>query len=65
MHNNAHVVGVIVIENYKEKTIKRAYMNLLETIARLFGTSMHLQKLSNKQKNLLQMKWFSQKNYNT
>ena len=44
MHNNAHVVGVIVIENYKEKMIKRAYMNLLETIARLFGTSMHLQK---------------------
>ena len=33
MHNNAYVVGVIVIENYKEKTIKRAYMNLLETIA--------------------------------
>lgn len=44
MHNNAYIVGVIVIENYKEKTIKRAYMNLLETIARLFGTSMHLQK---------------------
>ena len=44
MHNNAHVVGVIVIENYKEKTIKRAYMNLLETIGRLFGTSMYLQK---------------------
>lgn len=44
MHNNAYIVGVIVIENYKEKTIKRAYMNLLETIGRLFGTSMHLQK---------------------
>ena len=44
MHNNAYVVGVVVIENYKEKTIKRAYMNLVETIARLFGTSMHLQK---------------------
>lgn len=44
IHNNAYVVGVIVIENYKEKTIKRAYMNLLETIGRLFGTSMHLQK---------------------
>lgn len=44
MHNNAYIVGVIVIENYKEKTIKRPYMNLLETIARLFGTSMHLQK---------------------
>jgi len=44
MHNNAYIVGVIVIENYKEKMIKRAYMNLLETIGRLFGTSMHLQK---------------------
>lgn len=44
MHNNAHIVGVIVIENYKEKTIKKAYMDLLETIGRLFGTSMHLQK---------------------
>lgn len=45
IHNNAHVVGVIVIENYKEKTIRRPYMNLLETIGRLFGTSMHLQKV--------------------
>ena len=44
MHNNAYIVGVIVIENYKEKTIKRAYINLLETIGRLFGTSLHLQK---------------------
>ena len=44
MHNNAHIVGVIVIDNYKEKMIKRAYMDLLETIGRLFGTSMHLQK---------------------
>ena len=53
MHNNAHVVGVIVIENYKEKTIKRAYMNLLETIARLFGTSMHLQKVVEQTEELL------------
>ena len=44
MHNNAYVVGVIVIENYKEKSIKQAFMNLIDTIARLFGTSMHLQK---------------------
>lgn len=44
MHNNAYVVGVIVIENYKEKTIKKAYMDLTESIARLFGTSMHMQK---------------------
>ena len=53
MHNNAHVVGVIVIENYKEKTIKRAYMNLLETIARLFGTSMHLQKIVEQTEDLI------------
>ena len=53
MHNNAHVVGVIVIENYKEKTIKRAYMNLLETIARLFGTSMHLQKVVEQTEDLI------------
>ena len=45
IHNNAYVVGVIVIENYKEKLIKRASMNLLETIGRLFGTSMNLQKV--------------------
>lgn len=45
MHNNAYAVGVIVIENHKEKMIKRAYMQLLETIAKLFGTSMHLQKV--------------------
>lgn len=44
MHNNAYVVGAIVIENYKEKTIKKTYMELLTTIAKLFGTSMHLQK---------------------
>lgn len=53
MHNNAYVVGVIVIENYKEKSIKRAYMNLLETIARLFGTSMHLQKAVESAENLI------------
>ena len=53
MHNNAYIVGVIVIENYKEKTIKRAYMNLLETIARLFGTSMHLQKAVEHAENLI------------
>ena len=45
IHNNAYVVGVIVIENYKEKMIKRAYSQLVETIGRLFGTSMHLQQV--------------------
>ncbi len=45
IHNNAYVVGVIVIENYKEKMIKRAYSQLVETIGCLFGTSMHLQQV--------------------
>ena len=54
MHNNAYIVGVIVIENYKEKTFKRAYMNLIEAIARLFGTSMHLQKTIEQTEELIQ-----------
>ena len=45
IHNNAYIVGVIVIENYKEKMIKRAYSQLVETIGCLFGTSMHLQQV--------------------
>ncbi|MBR1775632.1 HD domain-containing protein [bacterium] len=53
IHNNAHVVGVIVIETYKEKTIKKVYMQLLETIGRLFGTSMHLQKAIEETENLI------------
>ena len=53
IHNNAYIVGVIVIENYKEKIIKRAYMNLLETIGRLFGTSMHLQNVIETVDNIL------------
>ena len=44
IHNNAYTVGVIVIENYKEKMIKKAYAQLVETIGCLFGTSMHLQQ---------------------
>lgn len=45
IHNNAYVVGVIVIENYKEKLLKKAYSQLVETIGCLFGTSMHLQQI--------------------
>ena len=44
IHNNSYIVGVIVVENYKEKLIKRAYSQLVETIGCLFGTSMHLQE---------------------
>jgi len=45
IHNNAYVVGVIVVENYKEKMLKKAYSQLVETIGCLFGTSMHLQQV--------------------
>jgi len=45
IHNNAYIAGVIVVENYKEKTLKRAFSQLVETIGCLFGTSMHLQQI--------------------
>ena len=45
IHNNAYVAGVIVVENYKEKSLKKAYSDLVETIGCLFGTSMHLQQI--------------------
>ncbi len=48
IHNNAYVVGVIVVENYKEKMLKKAYSQLVETIGCLFGTSMHLQQVIEK-----------------
>lgn len=48
IHNNAYVAGVIVVENYKEKLLKRAYSQLVETIGQLFGTSMHLQQVIEK-----------------
>ena len=45
IHNNAYIAGVIVVENYTEKTLKKAYSQLVETIGCLFGTSMHLQQI--------------------
>ena len=45
IHNNAYIAGVIVVENYKEKTLKKAFSQLVETIGCLFGTSMHLQQI--------------------
>ena len=44
MHNNANIVGVVVIESYKHVKLKKAYIKLLESIAGLFGTSLSLQK---------------------
>lgn len=44
MHNNANIVGVVVIGSYKKSVLKKAYIKLLEAIAGLFGTSLSLQK---------------------
>lgn len=44
MHNNANIVGVVVIGSYKKSVLKKAYIKLLEAIASLFGTSLSLQK---------------------
>jgi len=47
MHNNANVVGIFVLENYTEKNIRKEFIQLVETMARLFGTSISLQKTIN------------------
>ena len=47
IHNNANVVGVFVIENYTDKIIKDDYIHLVETMSRLFGTSITMQKTIN------------------
>ena len=44
MHNNAQVVGVIVIESYSNNFFKDEYLRLIESTASLFATSMSLQK---------------------
>ncbi len=54
MHNNANIVGVVVIENYKLKKIKKVYIKLLESIAGLFGTSLSLQKSIDETQELLE-----------
>jgi len=47
MHNNANVVGVFVVEMYKKKTFKKEFIELVESMAKLFGTSVSLQKIIN------------------
>ena len=46
MHNNATVVGVIVIESYTDKFFKDEFLRLIETTAMLFATSMVLQRMT-------------------
>ena len=47
MHNNANVVGIFVLENYTEKNFRKEFITLVEAMAKLFGTSISLQKTIN------------------
>ena len=53
MHNNAQVVGVIVIQSYADKFFQDEYLRLIESIATLFATSMGLQRLIDETSNLI------------
>lgn len=45
MHSNNNSVGVIVLENYTKKELNEEYIKLVDTIAKLFSTSLNLQKM--------------------
>ncbi len=53
MYNNMEKVGVIVVENYKEKTLSPEFIDLLNVTARLFATSMSLEKLTEETNKLI------------
>ena len=46
MYNNMEKVGVIVVENYSKKKLSKEFIELLSITARLFATSMSLEKLT-------------------
>ncbi|MBQ8887576.1 MAG: HD domain-containing protein [Candidatus Gastranaerophilales bacterium] len=46
MFNNMDKVGVIVVENYTDKALSEEFIDLLSVTARLFATSMNLEKLT-------------------
>ncbi len=46
MYNNMEKVGVIVVENYTDKKLSDEFIELLSITARLFATSMALEKLT-------------------
>lgn len=46
MHNNLENVGIIVVENYSNKTLNKEFIELIETTSKLFATSMTLQKIT-------------------
>lgn len=54
MHNNAQVVGVVVIESYSDKFFKDEYLRLIESTATLFATSMALQRMTDEASSLIE-----------
>ncbi len=53
MHNNAETVGVIVLQNYTDKKLNNEFIELVEITAKLFATSMVLQKITEETSNLI------------
>lgn len=53
MSSNSGKVGIIVLEMYEEKTLMKEFTELVEVTAKLFVTSMNLQKLVEETNNLL------------
>lgn len=53
MYNNMEKVGVIVVENYAPKVLSQEFIELLSVTARLFATSMSLEKLTEKTDELI------------
>ena len=53
MHNNAQIVGVIVVESYSNKFFRDEYLRLIESTARLFATSMALQRMTDEAQKLI------------
>ena len=53
MYNNMEKVGVIVVENYSDKKLSAEFIDLLSITARLFATSMSLEKLTEETEELI------------
>ena len=53
MFNNMEKVGVIVVENYESKELSEEFIELLTITARLFATSMSLEKLTSETEQLI------------
>jgi len=54
IHNNANVIGVFVLETFSDKKYKQEFVELIEKMSKLFGTSISLQKVINDTNELLE-----------